>query len=112
MPTPPKRGETKEKFMSRCMRYHAKEKPDMGRDQAAAICNRMWNDRGKADAETPALTDQERLFLLITQSQEELEEYGHRIITDNKAFDDICGETERPPGPIQTVVVDDESGSD
>lgn len=49
MPTPPKKNETKEKFLGRCIPFLIKEgKP---KDQAAAICHSMWSKKSKAGEE-------------------------------------------------------------
>ena len=50
MPAPPKPGESKDEFMSRCMAYMAENESDRPRDQRAAICNSMW-DRNESKGE-------------------------------------------------------------
>jgi hypothetical protein len=42
MPTPPKEGETREQFVSRCMSFMHKEKSDRPKPQQVAICFSMW----------------------------------------------------------------------
>jgi len=44
MPTPPKKGESKDKFISRCISYIVK-KEGKPQKQAIAICNSMWRRR-------------------------------------------------------------------
>lgn len=50
MPAPPKKGESKDKFISRCISYIVKNegKP---RNQAVAICNSMWRRRNMSEEE-------------------------------------------------------------
>ena len=47
MPTPNK-NETKEEFISRCVSYVAKEKPEMERDQTLAYCFSLWEENSSA----------------------------------------------------------------
>jgi hypothetical protein len=47
MPVPPKKGESKEEFISRCISYYAKKEPDVNKKQRAAICYNMWENKGK-----------------------------------------------------------------
>ncbi len=42
MPTPPREGESKQVFISRCLSYMAKHESDKPLDQRQAICFSMW----------------------------------------------------------------------
>lgn len=55
MPTPPRDGETKEEFMSRCMSVMKNE--DKPQEQKIAICFSMWR---KKDGKKKAEKDEEK----------------------------------------------------
>ena len=42
MPSPPRKGEAKEDFISRCVSEIAKEEPEREPQQRLAICHSMW----------------------------------------------------------------------
>jgi hypothetical protein len=46
MPTP-KKNETQDDFVARCIPYLMKEKPGMKSDQAAAICYSIWDRKNE-----------------------------------------------------------------
>jgi len=59
MPTPPKKDETEEEFMARCMSAVADEYDS--HDQRVAVCMNMWRDRDKKDKNLgEPKTDEER----------------------------------------------------
>ena len=45
MPTPPKKGESQSKFMSRCMRFMNKNHPDNEQTQNVAVCFSYWRKK-------------------------------------------------------------------
>lgn len=47
MPSPPKKGENKEAFMSRCYSHFAKKEKGTTKEKVGAICNSMWERKGK-----------------------------------------------------------------
>ena len=46
MPTPPTKGESQQRFISRCMEYLIKNE-NKTKDQAAGQCFGMWRNREK-----------------------------------------------------------------
>ena len=49
MPSPPRKGETEQSFMARCMEHFYKKEKSVPRDRAGAICNSMW-ERSKSSS--------------------------------------------------------------
>jgi len=49
MPSP-RKNETQDKFVGRCISYVKKEHPEWGKDQVVAVCYSIWR---KAKGETP-----------------------------------------------------------
>jgi len=50
MPIPkPRKGEDKNKFVSRCVKFLMDENPKRDQKQAVAICFQRWKDRTKED---------------------------------------------------------------
>ena len=61
MPSPPRKGESKESFMNRCFSYmekHKEGKPGQG----AAICYSMWRNRNKTKKDSDDSPIQDRVF--------------------------------------------------
>lgn len=48
MPTP-RAGESKDKFVSRCISYMSNEKPNMSKDQRVAVCFSLWKQHKKKE---------------------------------------------------------------
>lgn len=47
MPEKPRKGESRESFMSRCYSYFSKNEKGTSREKIGAVCNSMWERRGK-----------------------------------------------------------------
>ncbi len=53
MPTP-RKGETRESFMSRCVPMRHSEHPNEPNNQSVAVCFSMWKEHSKKSAEEKA----------------------------------------------------------
>lgn len=47
MPAPPRKGESKEAFLSRCFAHFANKEKGTSKEKSAAICYSMWERKNK-----------------------------------------------------------------